>query len=202
MAQGQYRTEDHLMVKAAQNAIETREVNIMLPWFQKQDEQELRNAFDAVVEARSSRVPPKLVGIVDKWFFDTLIRLYKGNDLTNGAIPKAIDDPLIGMAQKSLEDRNAEELIELLTDTVNEELHNRFENALAWQQYDKKDIEAGRQFVHATLDFVLYVHHLCQFLKSVDVEMALNKDPNMVSDEKRRSEIIKRAKMLGHNYHR
>jgi len=159
-----------------------------------------------VLAARSATgVPQQLVEIATKWFFETVTRLYgKGDDRTQINHESIGNDPVAAMTERALETRNANELIELLSDSFKEELRDRFEKALSWQGYDESNVKEGRQFVQAMLGFVLYAHHLCQFLKSGDKneESNMNNNLNMVADTKRRSEIIGKAKMFGHNHHK
>jgi cell division inhibitor SulA len=194
-------TMDGPVVKAARNALETGNVNFILPWLHEEDEEELKAAFNTALAARDGGNIPPVTKVVDMWFFETAVRLHrKGENAPyTGLKPLGLDEgPIIPLAERALETGNADELIQLLSDAVKEELLQRFERAVAWQGYDVNDIRAGRQYVQAMLEFVFYSHQLCEFVKGC--KLGKKSDEKKYVEESRRSEIIKKAGRLGHHH--
>src|SRR5574341_1000365 len=63
---------DGPVVKAAQKALETGNVNLVLIWVQKKDEVEIRKAFEQTLKVR--KLSPEAKQLADMYFFETLIR--------------------------------------------------------------------------------------------------------------------------------
>lgn len=195
-------TLDGPVVKAARRALETANVNFILPWIHEQDEEELKEAFNTALAARDGGNIPPVTKVIDLWFFETAVRLHrKGENAPyTGLKPAGLDEgPIIPLAERALETGNSDELIQLLSDAVKEELQERFERAVAWQGYDVNDIKAGRQYVQAMLEFVLYSHHLCEFVKGCELGRKGDEKKHL-EEENRRSEIIEKARRLGHHH--
>ncbi len=68
-------------------------------------------------------------------------------------------------AEKAIEKGNAKEVIDFISQTVEEELQERFKHAMAKKNYGENDVDAAREYVHAMLGFVLYSHHLYTYVK-------------------------------------
>ena len=69
---------DGPVVKAAQKALETGNVNLALIWVQKTDEAEIRKAFDQTVTVR--KLSPEARALADRYFFETLVRLHRAGE--------------------------------------------------------------------------------------------------------------------------
>lgn len=188
-------TMDGPVVKAARLALERGNVNLVLPWVQKESEDEIRKAFDRALEVRNFGNIPAVTQLIDLWFYETAVRLHRqgeGQPYT-GLKPAGLDEgPVVPMADRAIETGDAKEVIGFLTNAVKEELTKRFAKAMSKKEYDANDVDAARQYVQAVLGFVLYAHHLHEYVKS-------GGEPGQ-KEEKHRAEIIKKAAMLGH-YH-
>ena len=194
-------TVDGPVVMAAKKALEVANANLLLPWVSEGDEDEIKAALDKAIAAKGAATDPSVSNVVDLWFFETAVRLHrKGENAPyTGLKPSGSDEgPIIPMAESALETGNADELIELLTDAVKEELEQKFESAIAWQGYDVNDVKAGRKYVRNMLEFILYAHHLCEFVKGC--ELGAKKSLLEHQEGKHRSEIIKSAAGLGHHH--
>jgi hypothetical protein len=65
---------DGPVVLAAQNALETGNVNLVLIWVQKQDEAEIKDAFQQILAVRT--LSPAARELADRYFFETLMRIH------------------------------------------------------------------------------------------------------------------------------
>lgn len=80
--------------------------------------------------------------------------------------PAGLDwGPIVPRAEKAIEKGNAKEVIDLISHSVEEELQERFKNAMAKKNYDVNNVTAAREYVQAYLGFVLYSHHLYASVK-------------------------------------
>jgi hypothetical protein len=68
-------TLDGPVVKAAQKALETGDVNLVLIWVQKKDEAEIKRAFDQTLAVRKQSAEAK--ALADMYFFETLVRIHR-----------------------------------------------------------------------------------------------------------------------------
>src|SRR3990172_9984859 len=66
---------DGPVVKAAQKALASGDVNLVLIWVQKEDEKEIREAFDRTLEVRKLSAEAK--ELADMYFFETLVRVHR-----------------------------------------------------------------------------------------------------------------------------
>lgn len=66
---------DGPVVKAAQNALQTNNVNLVLIWVQKESEPELKAVFQQTVAVRKLSLESK--ALADRQLFETLVRLHR-----------------------------------------------------------------------------------------------------------------------------
>lgn len=152
---------DGPVVKAAQKALETRNVNLALIWVQKQDEQEVRSAFQKTVSVR--KLNREARELADRYFFETLVRLHRAGEGEpyTGLKPAGRDlGPAIPAADKALEDGSAEPLLRLFTGEARAELLERFREVINRTNFDKDDVNAGHEYVKAYVTFIQHVEHL------------------------------------------
>lgn len=152
---------DGPVVKAAQKALETKEVNLVLIWVQKEDEPEIKAAFHKTLAVR--KLNPEARELADRYFFETLVRLHRaGEGAPNTGLKPAGRDlgPAIPAADEALEKTSVEKLQELLQTALREGIERYFREALAKRNYQADDVEAGREYVRAYVEFVHYVEGL------------------------------------------
>lgn len=147
---------DGPVVQAAQKAIATGDVNLVLIWVQKSDEEQIKKIFNETLAVR--KLSAEARDLADTHFFETLVRVHRAGEGApfTGLKPAGRDlGPAIPEADKALRDGDAEPLIKLLTATLQDRVRDHFNEALAKQKFAKEDVEAGRAFVKA---YVEYIH--------------------------------------------
>ena len=157
---------DGPVVKAAQRALESSNVNMILIWVQKKDEGEVRRAFEKTMTVR--KLSPEAKGLADMYFFETVVRLHRAGEGASytGLKPAGRDlGPAIPTADAALESGSTEQLLRLLSSSVQEGVHSHFKAPLAKRDFNKDDLEAGRAYVKAYVEFVHYVEGLYQAAK-------------------------------------
>ena len=146
------------VVKAAQEALRTQNVNLVLIWVRKSDEAEVKAKFAQALAVRKlNRQARKLA---DSYFFETVIRLHRvgeGEPYT-GLKPWGTDlGPVIPVADKSLARGSADELLKLFPAAARADVEVRFQEALRRRRYEPNDVEAGRDYVKA---YITFMHHI------------------------------------------
>src|SRR5512135_864316 len=108
---------DGPVVKAAQRALQTGDVNQVLVWVRPQDEDEIEKAFDETLAVR--KLSPQAQALADRYFFETLVRIHRAGENApyTGLKPAGRDlGPAIPAADKALETGAERNLIQLVTE--------------------------------------------------------------------------------------
>jgi len=159
-------TMDGPVVKAAQSALETGDVNLVLIWVQKKDEAEVRKAFTSTHTVRD--LSPEAKELADKYFFETVVRLHRASEGAPyaGIKPEgSANSPAIGATDKAIETGLTEPLVRLLTNTMKNGVLRHFKRVITKKNYKSYDIEAGREYVKAYVDFIHYAEHVYEAAK-------------------------------------
>jgi len=157
---------DGPVVKAAQQALQIGDVNLVLIWVQKNDEPELRRAFESTLAVRKLSAEAK--ELADRYFFETVVRLHRAGEGApyTGLKPAGRDlGPAIPAADRALEEGSIEPVVKLITSTADEGVREQFKEALARKKFNKDDIARGREYVSAYVTYIHYVEHLYEVAK-------------------------------------
>lgn len=158
---------DGPVVKAAQKALETGSPNLVLIWVRKQDEGEVKAAFQKTLAVR--RLGPEARELADRYFFETVVRMHRAGEGApyTGLNPAGQDiGPAIPAADKALESGSVDELLRMLTETSQEGVRKHFKYATSLKNFNKDNIESGREYVKAYVVFIHYVERLYEASKS------------------------------------
>lgn len=160
-------TMDGPVVKAAQQALVKNDVNLVLHWVQKSDEPEIKNAFAQTLAVRN--LGPEAKQLADRYFFETLVRVHRAGEGApyTGLKPAGTDpDPSIAAADKAIESGDIHPVLESMRHQIVEGIHSRFKEAIAKSRFAPDDIDAGREFVRAYVEFIHYVERVHEALKA------------------------------------
>ena len=152
---------DGPVVKAAQKAFETGNVNLALIWVQKKDEPEIRAAFQRAVAVR--KLSRKARELADMYFFETLVRIHRGGEgeAYAGLKPAGRDlGAAIPAADKAIDTGSLEPLFKLVPASAHGGIRERFDAANARKNFNKGDVEAGREYVKAYVEYIHYVEEI------------------------------------------
>lgn len=109
-------TMDGPVVKAAQEALETGNVNLVLIWVQEKDEAQIKEAFNNTIAVR--KLSPEAKELADMYFFETLVRVHRAGEGApyTGLKPAGLDlGPAIPAADEALKTGSPDKLVKLLT---------------------------------------------------------------------------------------
>jgi hypothetical protein len=174
---------DGPVVKAAQKALESGNINHVLIWVRKQDEPEITAAFQKTLAIR--KLSPEARDLADMYFFETLVRIHRAAEGApyTGLKPAGRDlGPAIPAADKALETGSADAVLKMLTDAMREGVTEHLNTALSRKKFGKDDVENGREFVESYVVFIHYVEGLYDATKSAahghfpEAAAALNSD--------------------------
>ena len=154
-------TLDGPVIVDAKAALEKGDVTPVLKWVQKQYEEEIREAFKKTLAVRAQG--PEAKELADMYLFETLVRLHRAGEGApyNGLKPAGTDlGPAVSGADKALEAGKVDGLVKLVTGDAATGIRERFNNALEKKKHVNENIEAGREYVEAYVEFVHYVERL------------------------------------------
>lgn len=158
---------DGPVVKAAQKALETKNVNRILIWVQKENEPEVRAVFQQAVAVRGLSTESKAVA--DRYLFETLVRLHRAGEGApyTGLKPAGRDlGPAIPAADRAIETGRTDALERLLASELRDGVHDAFAKVQATRTYDVNDVDAGREYVKAYVEYVHFVERLHEAVTS------------------------------------
>jgi hypothetical protein len=153
-------TLDGPVVSAARMALDTGNVDLVLVWVQKDDESEVRNAFQKARNVRMSGGAAR--ELADTYFFETLVRVHRAGEgaAYSGLKPAGQTEPPVAAADHAIESGKLQPLARLVTGRVEKGLHGHFDAVMSKKRYSSDDIEAGRAFTHAYVEFIHYAERL------------------------------------------
>jgi hypothetical protein len=152
---------DGPVVKAAEKALSENNVNLVLIWVQKEDEPEIKQAFEKTLAVR--KLNPDARELADRYFFETVVRVHRireGAPYT-GLKPAGRDlGPAIPAGDKALESGNVEPVLQLLSEKMEHGVGDHFKEAAAKKKFDRNDLAAGRAFVQSYVEYIHYIEGL------------------------------------------
>jgi hypothetical protein len=157
---------DGPVVKAAQQALDTGNVNRVLIWVQHTDEAQIKEAFRKTLEVR--KLNPSARELADNYFFETLVRVHRAGEGApyTGIKPAGRDlGPAIPAGDKALEMGSVEPVAKLLTDAVQKGLHEQFKVVMSKKNFSKDDVAAEREYIEAYVEYIHYVERLYEASK-------------------------------------
>lgn len=156
-------TMDGPVIKAAQQALKEGNVDRVLLWVHKPAETEVKQAFEQTLAVRA--LGEKARELADQYFFETLVRVHRAGEGApyTGVKPAGTDlGPAIAEADKALESGSVEKLVKQVTDEAAAGIRQRFAEAREKKVHAGHNVEAGRAFVAAYVEYVHYAEGLHQ----------------------------------------
>ncbi len=152
---------DGPVVKAAQKALESGSANLILLWVQKKDESEVKEAFQKTLAVR--KLGAEARELADHYFFETLVRIHRAGEGAPyaGLKPAGRDlGPAIPAADRAIDDGSVKPLLRLLTASLQVGVREQFKKVMANKRFDRDNVEAGRAYVKAYVEYIHYVERL------------------------------------------
>ncbi len=154
---------DGPVATAAVKALETRNVNLVLPCAPARAEPELSAAFQQALAVRGKG--PEAKALADRYFMETAVRLHRAGEGApyTGLQPAGTDfGPAIPLAEKALETGKPDGLTAFMSDQVTHSIADRFRDATVHRLASKEpstpaDVASARERVSGELAFIGYV---------------------------------------------
>ena len=157
--QAYYDTEDGPVAAAAKKAIETKNVNHALIWVLPEFGSEIKTAYQKTLYVR--QLNPEAKELADKNFIETAVRYHNlGQNKPYTGIKKQTTDKIIILAEKAIETETQNELLNSLNDAQTMGIKTHYKAVRDKKEFDADDIDAGRQYVQAHINFMKYLQAL------------------------------------------
>ena len=158
---------DGPVVTMARQALETGNVNLILPYVPKAGEAEVIAAFKQVLPVRQQ--PNGAKAIADLYFFETVVRIHRAGEGApyTGLKPAGLSEgPVIPVAEQAIATGSPEALKQVLCAIVQAEVQKRFAHLLHLKQQADKDVDAARAYVEAMLGLQVWAHKVYLTVKA------------------------------------
>jgi len=154
---------DGPVILAATAALEHKDITPVLKWVKPDGEAEVKAAFTKTLAVRVKG--PEARHLADQFFFETLVRVHRAGEgapytgLKPAGTPLA---PSIREADIALDTGSVNKVVKLVTDDATAGIRKRFSEAKEKKVHAEHNVDAGREFVAAYVDYVHYVEGLHQ----------------------------------------
>jgi uncharacterized protein DUF6448 len=158
---------DGPVVRAAQGALETADVALVLPYVPKSGEREIIDAFDKVLATRKTGAVGQEVA--DRYFFETVVRIHRAGEGTafTGLKPAGLDvGPIIPVAERAIEGGDRQVLEDALVQVVRSELAGRFADLERLCKRVDGSVDEARAYVGAMLGLQVWAHGVYKATKA------------------------------------
>lgn len=157
---------DGPVATAALKALDSKNVNLILPFAPADAEPELTAAFEQTLVVRGKG--PEAKALADRYFMETAVRLHRAGEKApyTGLKPAEMDfGPAIPAAERALATESVEPLLKLLTQEVGHGVTEHFHHTIEKQSATKEPeartgVQAARERVSAELEFIGYVERI------------------------------------------
>ena len=157
---------DGPVVQAAEEALEIENVNYILPFVARENEEELKDAFEKTISVRE--LSGEAAELADYWFFETAVRLHKKsqNEPYNGLKPAGKDfGPIISKLETAIETESIKEFLDFLMNFIREDIESGFDDVIFKKDYDINQVEDARDYINSMLEFVEYTQKLYKYVE-------------------------------------
>jgi hypothetical protein len=146
---------DGPVIKAAQRALRTGNLNHVLIWVQEPVEGEIRKLFGEVRKVRT--LSPRARDLADMYFYETVVRLHRAGEGEpyTGLKPTGTEEAKIFVElDDALTGNLPGKLSEKIPAAQRAEFEARFRDVAGKRKFGVNDVKAGRQYVASYVAFL------------------------------------------------
>jgi hypothetical protein len=158
---------DGPVVKAAIKALNEKNVNLVLPYVPKDNENEVLDAYNKVIKVRNQSDDAKYIS--DKYFFETVVRIHRAGEGApfTGLKPAGMSHgPVVPVAEEAVKTGSVEKLIELLNDALKTEIKKKFARVMELKKQETESVDKARDYVSNMLGFIVNSHKLYECINA------------------------------------
>lgn len=151
---------------AAKKALQTGDSAHALIWVTDQQADELKSIFEQSLEVYAQGGDSQ--ALAERYFMENTVRLHRqaeGMPYT-GLKPAQPNPEDIQAAEEALESDDVAEVTDLLTQEIRHKISELHANAIAAKDNKGQSVEAGRKWVDAYVQYVVFIHGLYQNIQA------------------------------------
>jgi hypothetical protein len=144
---------DGPVIKDAEKALETNNVNLVLKWVTTEQEKEITTLFQKTYELRNG--DKEVYEIVEKHFFETLVRLHRETEGApyTGLKPAGTTKQIIQMTDKAIKENNLDDFLLKLNNHIDKVISEKYQKVSILNKVKDDSVEQGREYVAAYVEF-------------------------------------------------
>jgi hypothetical protein len=148
-------TMDGPVVQDARLALEAKDVTPVLKWVRPADEKKVTAAFAETLATQGKKEQKA----AEERFLETLVRIHRAGEGASfsGVRPAGEVEPIIAEADRALVGGSVDKVVKMMNEAVSKGIRLRYEKAAEAMKHKDENVEAGRRFVAA---YVEYTHYL------------------------------------------
>lgn len=157
---------DGPVATAAAEALKSGDFRRIQIWVGAEQEEELRGAYE---RARPVWQEGGDAGqLARQYFIESAVRLHRASEGMpyTGVKPAIPNPPDIRAGEAALQSGNVEEVLSLLEDAIGKQVREWYSEAMDAKAQQGRSVEAGRDWVDAYVQYIVYVHSLYQQIQS------------------------------------
>ncbi len=154
-------TMDGPVIKAAREALKTGNVNLVLIWVQKKDENEIKKLFEITLQDR--KLSKESEESADMRFFEALVRIHRTGEGApySGIKPAGTEiEPSVKLTDKAIETGKNDELFKVLNAELKEKINEQYKKLLSLKKYDANNVDEGREFIESYVSFTHFIERI------------------------------------------
>jgi hypothetical protein len=155
------------VVRAAAQALDRENVDLVLPFVRESGEDELRRAFDLARKARTQGSDAREVA--DRYFFETAVRIHRAGEGApfTGLKPAGLDvGPVIPIAEAAIAAGDPAPLADFLAAAVRDSTLGRYAEMNALRPDGESTVAETRDYVERMLGLQVWAHKLYERTRS------------------------------------
>lgn len=144
---------DGPVIQDAFKALNQNDVSYVMKWIGKDQEADITALFNKTVSLKNTDA--EIYSIVEKHFLETLVRLHRETEGApfTGLKPAGSTAPIIQMADKSIENKEVNNLMTNLNKHIGKVINEKFEKVDALSKVKDNSTAEGRAYVEAYVDY-------------------------------------------------
>src|SRR5690606_25796079 len=149
------------VVKAAQQSLQTGNLNHVLIWIGEDDEKEISDLFHKVLKVRN--LNDDAGELADNYFFETVVRVHRmGEGVAYTGLKPAHykPEPGIEAADIAIEESSINKILSHVDEEHHPSIKKYFDEVLSKKNFDPDDVNAGREYVTSYVHFIHYIENI------------------------------------------
>lgn len=161
---------DGPVIKDAERALETNNVNLVLKWISSNQEDEVISLFNKTYSLKDG--DGEIYRIVKTYFFETLVRLHRQTEGApyTGLKPAGNTKNIIQLSDNAISTGDIDELIEKLDLHINDVLKEKYNRVFELNKIKNNSISNGRLYVEAYVDYTHTIEAIHDIITNLNNE--------------------------------